>query len=232
MNNCHDFQSAEQEVWFSRDFSFINFLSDATTVREWNIQGLPADSFSTENGIIVTRGQKWPLVIDPQCQAQKWIKNMESENDLLVIDLGLSNYMNIVEKAVRNGHPLLLQNILESVDPSLNPILSKAVVKQGGEDLIKLDDRLVSYNQNFRMFITTKLTNPHYPPEISTKTMIVNFAVKEQGLEGQLLGIVVRKEKPQLEEQKDTLVTSIASGMSMRSNNYVFCNLIRVYFIC
>lgn len=199
-------------------------MSDPTSVREWNIQGLPADSFSTENGIIVTHGQKWPLVIDPQCQAQKWIKNMESKNGLLVIDLGLSNYMSIVEEGIKNGHPVLLQNILETIDPSLNPVLSKAVVKQGGQNLIKLDDRLISYNENFRLFITTKLTNPHYPPEISTKTILVNFAVKEQGLEAQLLGIVVRKEKPQLEEQKDKLVTSIATGiLSMLCT--IHCNI-------
>lgn len=194
-------------------FSLISFLTDPTTVREWNIHGLPADGFSTENGIIIVRGNKWPLVIDPQCQAQKWIKSMESKNELFVIDLGQSGYMNIVEKAIRDGYPLLLQNILEKIDPSLSPVLNKAVVKQGGQDLIKIDDRLISYNKNFRMFITTKLNNPHYPPEISTKCMMVNFSVKEQGLEAQLLGIVVRKEKPHLEEQKDKLVTNIATGI-------------------
>lgn len=124
----------------------------------------------------------------------------------------MPNYMKIVEKAVQLGKPVLLQNILETVDPSLNPILNRAVVKQGGQNLIKLDDRMISYNRNFRFFITTKLGNPHYAPEISTKTTLVNFAVKEQGLEAQLLGIVVRKEKPQLEEQKDALVTTIAKG--------------------
>lgn len=48
-------------------------------------QGLPSDGFSTENGIIVVRGTRWPLVIDPQCQAQKWIKNMEQKNNLKVL---------------------------------------------------------------------------------------------------------------------------------------------------
>lgn len=127
--------------------------------------------------------------------------------------MGMLTYMNVIEKAVQAGLPVLLQNISEAMDPSLNPILGKAIVKQGGMNLIKLDDKLVSYNDNFRFFITTKLTNPHYPPEISTKTTLVNFAVKEQGLEAQLLGIVVRKEKPQLEEQKDQLVTTIAKGL-------------------
>lgn len=125
----------------------------------------------------------------------------------------MPSFLPVIEKAVVEGLPVLLQNISESIDPSLNSILAKAVLKQGGMSLIKFDDRLISYNAKFRLFITTKLTNPHYPPEISTKTTLVNFAVKEQGLEAQLLGIVVRKEKPQLEEQKDVLVTTIAKGL-------------------
>lgn len=56
------------------------FLSDPTSIRKWNIQGLPSDDFSTENGIIITRGTRWPLVIDPQGQAVKWIRNMEAKN--------------------------------------------------------------------------------------------------------------------------------------------------------
>lgn len=200
------------DIPFTVGFDIIDFLADPTTIREWNIQGLPSDGFSTENGIIVTRGQRWPLVIDPQCQAQKWIKSMEAQRDLKVIDFGMPDFMKIVEKAVQYGKPVLLQNIWESMDPSLMPILSKAVVKQGGMNLIKLDDKMITYHDSFRFFITTKLNNPHYPPEISTKTTLVNFTVKEQGLEAQLLGIVVRKEKPQLEEQKDTLVTTIAKG--------------------
>lgn len=129
-----------------------------------------------------------------------------------VIDLGMPDYMKTIEKAVRFGKPVLLQNVSETIDPGLNPILSKSVIKQGGMNLIKLDDKMISYDDNFRFYITTKLSNPHYPPEISTRTTLVNFAIIQQGLEAQLLGIVVRKERPQLEEQKDKLVTTIAKG--------------------
>lgn len=48
--------------------------------------------------------------------------------------------------------------------------------------MIRLGDKEVEYNEDFRFYITTKLSNPHYPPEISTKTTIVNFAIKEQGM--------------------------------------------------
>nr|CAD7568025.1 unnamed protein product [Timema californicum] len=202
----------ELEIPFSSDFSVITFLTDPTTIREWNIQGLPSDEFSTENGIIVTRGTRWPLLIDPQCQGLKWIKNMEKAKNLNVIDFGQSDFMKTLEQAIQFGNSVLLQNVMEVLDPSLTPILNKAVVKQGGQMLIKLGEKMVQYNPNFRFFITTKLSNPHYAPEISTKTTMVNFAVKLQGLEAQLLAIVVRKERPQLEEQKDNLVLAIAAG--------------------
>lgn len=55
------------------------------------------------------------------------------------------------------------------------------VALAGGAYMIRLGDKEVEYNTDFRFYITTKLSNPHYTPETSTKTTIVNFAVKEQG---------------------------------------------------
>ncbi|XP_034845406.1 dynein heavy chain 2, axonemal [Mirounga leonina] len=202
----------ELQVPCSPRFTFDNFLSNPTKVRDWNIQGLPSDAFSTENGIIVTRGNRWALMIDPQAQALKWIKNMEGNQGLQIIDLQMSDYLRILENAIQFGYPVLLQNVQEYLDPTLNPVLNKSVARIGGRLLMRIGDKEVEYNTNFRFYITTKLSNPHYSPETSAKTTIVNFAVKEQGLEAQLLGIVVRKERPELEEQKDSLVINIAAG--------------------
>ncbi|KAL8578359.1 Dynein heavy chain 2, axonemal [Nucella lapillus] len=191
---------------------FVDFMAKPTVVRDWNIQGLPNDTFSTENGVIVTRGSRWPLMIDPQCQAIRWIKNMERTKGLKTIDLQQSDYMRTLENAILMGLPVVLQNVQEKIDPSLDPILTKSLVKAGGVNIMKLGDKEIEYNFDFRFYITTRLSNPHYTPEISTKTLIVNFAVKLQGLESQLLGTVVRKERPDLEETKDNLVRGIASG--------------------
>ncbi|XP_063305793.1 dynein axonemal heavy chain 2 [Pelobates fuscus] len=196
----------------SPNFSLTAFLSSPTMVRDWNLQGLPSDSFSSDNGVIVTRGNRWPLMVDPQGQATKWIKSMESAKSLKVIDLQMPDFMRILEQAVQFGTPVLLQNVQEDLDPSLSPILNKAVTKVGGKLQIRLGDKDVVYNPEFRFYITTKLSNPHYTPEISSQTTIVNFAVKEQGLEAQLLGSVVRKERPELEDQKQSLVLNIAAG--------------------
>ncbi|XP_075307002.1 dynein axonemal heavy chain 2 [Odontesthes bonariensis] len=202
----------DSQIPCSPGFSFAVFLSKATAVRDWNIQGLPSDAFSTENGVVITRGNRWPLIVDPQGQALKWIKNMESEKGLKVVDLQMPDYLRVLENAIQFGNPVLLQNVQEELDPSLNPILNKSLTRIGGRLLLKLGDKELEYNPEFRFYITTKQSNPHYTPEISSKTTIVNFAVKEQGLEAQLLGIVVRKERPELEQQKDSLVISIAAG--------------------
>ncbi|KAM4540607.1 dynein axonemal heavy chain 2-like [Fundulus diaphanus] len=202
----------DSQIQCSPGFSFAVFLSKPTAVRSWNIQGLPSDAFSTENGVIITRGNRWPLIVDPQGQALKWIKNMEMEKGLKLIDFQMPDYIRVLENAIQFGNPVLLQNVQEEIDPSLNPVLNKSLTRIGGRLLLKLGDKELEYNPEFRFYITTKLSNPHYTPEISSKTTIVNFAVKEQGLEAQLLGIVVGKERPELEQQKDSLVISIAAG--------------------
>lgn len=216
------------------EYEVRTFLSDPAIIRNWNIHGLPNDDFSTDNGIIISRGSRWPLIIDPQCQALKWIKNMEEKNDLKVIDFCLHGYMKILELALQEGHPVLLQITSEHLDPAIMPILSKSIVKKGlyiiklekktetlkqeincflGDQLyIQMGDKQLPYNNNFRFFITTKIRNPYYPPEIFTRATVVNFAIKEEGLEDQLLDVVVRMEKPKLKELKDSLVINIASG--------------------
>lgn len=143
-------------------------------------------------------------------QANAWIKNYEEKYDLKIIDFGQLDYLKTLELAIQNGNPVLLQNVGEHIDQAINAVLRKSYTVQAGQKLLKFNDKFITYNDNFRLYITTKISNPHYPPEISSKTTIVNFALKQDGLQAQLLGIIVRKEKPALEEQKDELVLTIA----------------------
>lgn len=65
----------------------------------------------------------------------------------------------------------------------------------GGVECIKLGDRVIEYSADFRFYITTRLKNPHYLPEVATKVSLLNFMITPEGLEDQLLGIVVAKER-------------------------------------
>ncbi|XP_074644244.1 dynein axonemal heavy chain 1-like [Tubulanus polymorphus] len=192
------------------DPTLVSVLSDPVKIRSWQIAGLPKDNLSVENGVVVQYSQRWPLFIDPQGQANKWVKNLERDNGLDVIKLSDRDFLRSLENAVRFGKPCLLENIGEELDPALEPILLKQTFKQSGSTVIKLGDAVIPYHDDFKFYITTKLPNPHYTPEISTKVTLVNFTLSPSGLEDQLLGIVVAEERPDLEEAKNQLIVSNA----------------------
>ncbi|NXG19392.1 DYH7 protein, partial [Grallaria varia] len=202
----------EKNIPCSENFSLSQNLGDPIKIRAWNIAGLPTDVFSVDNGVIVDNSRRWPLMIDPQGQANKWIKNFEKENRLNVIKVSDTDYMRTVENCIQFGTPLLLENIGEELDPSLEPLLLKQTFKQGGMECIRLGESIIEYSSDFKFFITTKLRNPHYMPELATKVLLLNFMITPEGLEDQLLGTVVAEERPDLEEERNALVVQSAAN--------------------
>ena len=186
-----------------------SILGDPYEIRQWNTEGLPRDTVSTENALLVTRARRWPLMIDPQDQANRWIRSREQKNGLKVIKLTDSTFLRTLENAIRIGQPVLLEEIEETLDPALEPILLKQTFVAGGRTLIRLGDSDIDYDKNFRFYMTTKMANPHYLPEICIKVTIINFTVTLSGLEDQVLADVVRLERPDLEELRTQLVIKI-----------------------
>jgi len=108
--------------------------------------------------------------------------------------------------ALQNGSVLMIEAIGKDLDPMLDPLLSRQFVKRGTGYTVKLGSEDVDMGAGFKLYLQTKLINPHYKPETAAQCTIINFIVTESGLEDQFLAHVVRVEKPDLEQTKEELV--------------------------
>ena len=208
----------ERKIPSTDGFKPMDLLTDASTTATWRQEGLPADPLSTENASIIVRCARFPLVIDPQLQAIEWIQTREEPNGLIKLTLGSKNYLDKVARAMEEGLPLLIENMGESIDAVLDNMVARAFTKKGSKLGVKLGDRdcdvmvkkdadgVNTQDPAFRLYMQTKLPNPHYIPEIQAQTTVVNFTVTEKGLEDQLLATVVGKERPDLLEEQLQLV--------------------------
>jgi len=212
-------QCLAKNIPTANDFSLIKIMGDPVVIRGWNIANLPTDQVSIENGILATKAERWALCIDPQQQANRWIKNMEKNNNLLLMKFGMNNFLREMIGGVRNGRPVLVEDMEEYIDPAIDPILLKQAFKtEGGIKQMRLGDSNVDYDDNFRFFMTTKMPNPHYLPEVCIKVTLINFTVTFSGLEEQLLGDVVIQEKPEIEQKRDEIVVSMDTDQKTLKN--------------
>jgi len=116
-------------------------------------------------------------MIDPQGQANKWIKNMEKPNNLRAIKQSDVDFVRTLENCIQFGTPVLLENVGEELDPLLEPLLLKQTFREAGALCVKLGDIVVEYSPDFRFFMTTKLRSPHFLPETAVKVYFVKFTV-------------------------------------------------------
>ena len=170
-------------------------------------EGLPSDRISIENGSIIEAAKRWPLIIDPQTQGIKWLINKEKEN-LAVIQLTQKNWLRTIEAAITNGQSVIVENLGNDIDATLDPVLSRSIYKKGRSLFLKLGGEEVEYDPAFQLYLQTKLSNPHYKPEVAAQCTLINFIATEKGLEDQLLAKVVGKERPDLEAKAQELTES------------------------
>ncbi|XP_001843519.2 dynein beta chain, ciliary isoform X3 [Culex quinquefasciatus] len=198
------FRLSKPAIPFTEGVDPLNLIVDDAVIASWNNEGLPSDRMSSENAAILTYSSRWPLMIDPQLQGIKWIKQKYG-SDLTVLRLTAKGYLDVIEKCIVNGSILLIENIGETVDAVLDPLLGRMLVKKG--KCLRMGEKEIDYNPKFQLILQTKLANPHYKPEMQAQTTLINFTVTRDGLEEQLLAEVVKAERPDLEQQKADLTT-------------------------
>lgn len=160
---------------------------------------------SFENASIISSCSRWPLLIDPQLQGSNWIRGSEGDN-LTPININQKHWMRELTKNITEGRAVLLEGIQEEIEATLDPLLSRAIVKKGASYTLQLGAEVIDYDPKFKLYLMTKLSNPHFRPEIAAQCTIINFIVTETGLEDQLLAMVVNVEKNELQVKKQELV--------------------------
>ena len=193
-------------ISISENYSLENTIGDQIAIRKWTLNGLPLDAFSRENAIITYQSQRWPLLIDPQGQANKWIKLNEKDNKIVAIRQSETEFVKHLENAIQFGYALVIENLEQDVDPSLDTLLLKQTFRLQGVTSIKLGENIIPYSKYFKMFLTSKMANPHFSPEVTIKVTVINFTITDESLEAQLLELCVKRERPELEETRQKLI--------------------------
>jgi len=130
--------------------SLINTVGEPTRIREWQaLYELPDDSLSIENGIIIDKTKRWALCVDPEQQANSYIKNygtgVKAHNLFLVVKASKDNLTSDLELGVKLGKWILVENCSEELSPELEPVLLQQKTKKPGatQFSMKIGDKVV-----------------------------------------------------------------------------------------
>jgi dynein heavy chain 1 len=185
----------------------IEYLSKAGERLDWESWGLGGDKLSMENAVVLERCDRFPLVIDPSgtCSefvVKKWEARGVKVSRTSFLDGG---FMKTLASAIRFGSVLLVEDV-EGLDPILNPVLNKELVRTGGRTMVRLGAEDIDYSPKFRMVLTTRNGGVRLTPDLCSRVSLVNFTVTPASLQSQALGLLLKMVKPELEEKRALLL--------------------------
>lgn len=194
----------------SRGFDYRKLLSTESELLTWKSMGLPADNLSMENALIISNsgGDRCPFIIDPANACTAWLQAelaKDTTRPLSIVQSQDARFVNLVEQAVRFGKTLVVLEV-DLVEPYLYPLVRKDLNHEGPRFVVSLGDKVIDYNESFRLYLVTRNPSPPLAPDALAIVNVVNFTVTKSGLEGQLLGVTIQHEQPELEQEKSELL--------------------------
>ena len=179
-----------------------DYLCVASQRLEWRNHHLPPDELCQENAVMLTRFNRYPLVIDPSGQATAFLMSLLASRKVLKTSFLDASFQKNLESALRFGCPIVVEDV-ESLDPVLNPILNKEVRKQGGRVLIRLGDQDIDFSPSFVVYLTTRDASARFTPDLCSRVTLVNFTVTRAGLAAQCLSQLMAAERPEVEARRE-----------------------------
>merc|ERR1719262_1137807 len=190
---------------YRQDMARTEFLSDPDQRVGWQGNNLPTDDLCTENAIMLSRFNRYPLIIDPSGQATEFIMNEFKDRKITKTSFLDDSFRKNLESALRFGNPLLVQDV-ENYDPILNPVLNKELKRTGGRVLITLGDQDIDLSPSFTIFLSTRDPTVEFSPDICSRVTIVNFTVTRSSLQSQCLNQVLKSERPDIDQKRSDLL--------------------------
>mmetsp|Transcript_41826 Transcript_41826/g.82044 ORF Transcript_41826/g.82044 Transcript_41826/m.82044 type:complete len:4055 (+) Transcript_41826:307-12471(+) len=206
---AEDFRRKMMGDWMKKfnipSFNLMSFMTTESETLQWKAEGLPADTLSMQNALVLLNTVQTPFVIDPNSQASKWIQQHFKDSQLESVIMQDQRFVTTLELAVRFGKTLLIQEV-DGIAPVLYPLLRKDLSKQGPRFVVQVGEKIIDYHDSFRVFLVTRDSAPDLSKDAKNLVTEINFTVTRSGLEGQLLGTALNFEKPELEKQKSELL--------------------------
>eukprot|EP00756_Hemistasia_phaeocysticola_P037796 Hpha_TRINITY_DN16720_c2_g6::TRINITY_DN16720_c2_g6_i1::g.79659::m.79659/K10413/DYNC1H; dynein heavy chain 1, cytosolic len=195
----------DRKLNFKKHLALNEYLSHPQQRLEWQGHGLPLDELYVENAVILSRYQRYPLIIDPSGTAVSFLMSLHKDKNIAKTSFLEDGFMKSLETALRFGYPLLVQDV-ECIDPILNPILNREVSKQGGRTLVRLGEQSIDLSPAFKLFLSTRDSSFQFAPDISGRVTFANFTVTPGSLMNQCLQRTLEVERPEVQQQRGELM--------------------------
>ncbi|XP_061247082.1 dynein axonemal heavy chain 9 isoform X2 [Bos javanicus] len=183
----------------------LRMLMDDADVATWQNEGLPADRMSTENAAILLSCERWPLMVDPQLQGIKWIKNKYGE-DLRVTQIGQKGFIKIGDKECEYNPRFRLILHTKLANPHYQPelqaqatLINFTVTREGLED--QLLAAVVSMERPDLEQLKSELTKQQNGFKITLKTLEDNLLSRLSSASGNFLGETALVENLEITKQ-------------------------------
>ena len=206
----------EKSIQFSHISEINKLIGDPFDISNWVINGLPPDSGNLDSGIILFEATKPCLLIDPQKQAVKFFQKLYKSEFTFYkkIEINVKKILKpnekretLMENCISNGKALIFDYISYDIPPDADLLLNSEIVKHSDGLYLKLNENYeIKYSPTFKYYLVSYLVSPVFNPDLYGRISIINFTVNKEGLNEQLLSVIVKEESPADESEKNNIL--------------------------